>query len=79
MALTPPITKIVMDDSVNNITRAEMVAIKMLSSKLPKINDGPVANLLVVAAVRLTSIITSHSYMDSNNLLRATLLSNELH
>ena len=78
---SPHNTKIAMDESVNNITSAEMVSIKNAFIKAPQIVDGSVTNLLIVAdnmaAVRLTRIITSHSYTGSNNLLTATLLSND--
>ena len=78
---SPHNTKIAMDESVNNITSAEMVSIKNAFIKAPQIVDGSVTNLLIVAdnmaAVRLTRIITSHQYTGSNNLLTATLLSND--
>ena len=70
-----------MDDSVKNITGAEMVSIETAFIKAPQIVDSSVTNLLVVAdnmaAVRLIRIVTSPSYISSNNLLTATLLSND--
>ena len=78
---SPHNTGITLDDSVNNITSAEMNAIMIAFTKAPQIVDGSVTNLLIVAdnmaAVRLTKIITSHSYSGSNSLLTATLLSND--
>ena len=78
---SPHNTGITLDDSVNNITSAEMNAIMTAFTKAPQIVDGSVTNLLIVAdnmaAVRLTKIITSHSYTGSNSLLTATLLSND--
>ena len=78
---SPHNTAITMNDSVNNITSAEMGAIMNAFTKAPQIVDGSVTRLLIVAdnmaAVRLTRIITSRSYTGSNNLLTATLLSND--